>query len=106
MHPTEKVFHTGSVAAVYPGILYVTGSYNMLLIWSFIFGFTYWLVLLSFLNLNLNGLLIYVSPLVCIAISGFLKIFQSGNMHLLTAPWFLLFLGGLLVLYIIDGKRT
>ena len=98
MHPEEKRSHTGSVAAVYPAILYLGGEYSTLLVLSFFFAIFYWSFIFVFFTLNINGVLSLLTPFYSYVFAAFLKIFQSGNLHLLTSYWFVLIVSFMFVM--------
>ena len=88
----------GSWAAVYPSILCLNQSYLGFILISIVFNFFNFLIYNIILSNGTFRLFSIFSIIICYYYSVVLKVFQSGNMYLLTHPKFILLTGLLLLI--------
>jgi hypothetical protein len=76
--------HSGSFAAVYPAILYLNNNYITFLFYALAMNALYWVGQIIVYFYSYRGFIIYALPATCAWYAVNLKIFQSGNVYLIT----------------------
>ena len=76
--------HSGSLAAVYPGILYLNNDFYTFLAYALVMNAIYWIVQIAIYFYSFRSFAIYALPATCAWYAVHLKIFQSGNIYLIS----------------------
>lgn len=100
LNPDLFGIHTGSFAAVYPAILYLNNSFTEFLGYGAMFEIIYWIVIVIFFYYSHRGPFIYLMPFLCSWFAVHLRIYQSGNIYLLTHYNYILGIALFIILFL------
>ena len=81
--------HKGSFSGIYPSILYLNNNFFEMLIYSQLFNLLYFMIIIFMFKYTYRGFLVYFSPISAYILAYVLKIFESGNIYLLTSSKFI-----------------